>query len=588
MALPESFLDELVSRSDILDVVGSYVQLIKRSGSNMFALCPFHSEKTPSFSVSSDKQIYHCFGCGKGGGVINFIMEIENISFMDAVHVLAKRAGMQVPDNDSNEELRSKRARMLELNKEAARFFHKMLMSPLGALAREYIAQRRISKAMAIKFGLGMAPDSWSNLLDEMVKLGYTRQELLDSGLCKSSKKNSGGMYDAFRNRLIFPVIDVRGSVIGFSGRILGDGEPKYLNSPDTVVFNKSRNLFALNFAKKTKENAIILVEGNIDVVSLHQAGFDSTVASLGTALTADQARLISRYTNNVVIAYDSDQAGVSAANRAIKILEKTGLAVKVLRLGGEKDPDDFIKKRGADAFKILLDKSENHIDYQLSSIRTKFELDSDDGRLAYLAEATDMLSQLESPVEREVYGARVAQEAGVSAEAVAAEVKKAFKSRMARQKKQEERKQMRPSANLQPADKSIRYENIRSAIAEEGVIRLLTLDSALLNEVSEISPDDFSSEFLSKMFELIRSRILDKRDVSPAALSTELDSAEMSRLTAIIQKPERVSNGIAAMHDYIDIIKTEKLKKNAKDDLLAVTQKYREIKGMEDKEWKA
>ena len=306
MAFSERFLEELASRNDIVDVVGSYVQLSKRSGSNMFGLCPFHSEKTPSFSVSSEKQIYHCFGCGKGGGVINFIMEIEGLSFPDAVQFLAKRAGMEVPDDDTPDEVRGKRTRLLELNRDAARFFYSQLSTPAGVPAVEYIKKRGISPEMVKKFGLGIAPDSWTSLTDAMLKKGYSARDLIEAGLAKQSRKGSG-FYDAFRNRLMFPVIDIRGSVIGFSGRILGDGEPKYLNSPDTLVFNKSRNLFAMNLAKKSKQGMLILAEGNIDVVALHQAGFGCAVASLGTSLTPDQVRLMDRYTDKVVIAYDSD-----------------------------------------------------------------------------------------------------------------------------------------------------------------------------------------------------------------------------------------------------------------------------------------
>ena len=362
MAFPESFLTELAERNDIEDVVGSYVRFTKRSGSNLFGLCPFHSEKTPSFSVSPDKQIYHCFGCGKGGSVINFIMEIENLSFPDAVEFLARRAGMEVPDDRSGDDTRHKRERMLAINRDTARFFYEMLVSPQGKPAQDYIVRRKISPAMVKNFGLGFAPDTWDSLVKRLKSLGYSELEMFDAGLVRKGQK--GGVYDTFRNRLMFPVIDVRGNVIGFSGRILGDGEPKYMNSPETLVFNKSQNLFALNLAKKSKNGYIILAEGNVDVVALHQAGFDCAVASLGTSLTPEQARLISRYAKEVVIAYDSDGAGQKASQRAIGILEKLDLKVKVLRMDGAKDPDEFIKLKGPDAFKNLIEKSENHVEY--------------------------------------------------------------------------------------------------------------------------------------------------------------------------------------------------------------------------------
>lgn len=577
MAFSERFLDELLSRSDIVDVVSGYVQLTKRSGSNMFGLCPFHSEKTPSFSVSQDKQIYHCFGCGKGGSAINFIMEMENLSFLDAVEFLAKRAGMQVPD-DSPEEFQGKRTRMLQLNKDAARFFFDNLKTSDGKKALEYISNRRISKEMVIRFGLGAVPDSWNSLYDAMRKKGYTPEEMLDAGLIKRGK--NGGFYDTFRNRLMFPVIDVRGSVIGFSGRILDDGEPKYLNSPDTVVFKKSKNLFGLNLAKKSKMGMIILVEGNIDVVSLHQAGIDCAVASLGTSLTPDQARLISRYTDNVVICYDSDGAGVKAAQRAISILEKTGLTVKVLQVSGAKDPDEFIMEKGPDAFKLLLERSENHIEYRIMAIRQKYDLELNEGRLGFLSEATELLSALPSAIEREIYGGRVAELAGVTHDAVAGEVKKAYRKRVKSERSKFERNSVRPTMTAQPADRSLRYDNVNSATAEEGVIRLLLLDPSLVGKTTDLSKEEFTSNFLSKAYEEIKKRLTNGDSVSIPLLSEYLSAEEISQLTSIVQKPEAMGNYDQAMSDYINKIKTEKLKK----DLNAVAKRYRETKGYGDK----
>ncbi|MDR3277492.1 MAG: DNA primase [Oscillospiraceae bacterium] len=420
MAIPDSFLDELVARVDITELIGDYVKLTKRVGGSMFGLCPFHSEKTPSFSVSADRQIYHCFGCGKGGGAINFMMELERLSFPDAVEFLARRAGMTVPDTGSTPELSGLRRRMYEVNRDAARFFFDALTTPQGGAAARYMEQRKITGGAAKRFGLGAAPDAWTALTNAMLEKGYTTRELLDSGLAKRSAKGGDGVYDTFRNRLMFPVINVRGDVIGFSGRLLGDGEPKYLNTPDTLVFSKSRNLFALNLAKKSKAGMLILSEGNIDVVALHQAGFDCAVASLGTSLTEDQARLMSRYTENVVLAFDGDAAGVKASERAIGLLDKTGLKVKVLRMKDAKDPDEFLKKFGVDAFRRLLEDSENHIEYRLLEIKDAGSLDTDDGRLAYLARATRLLSALDSPAEREVYGRRVAETASGSFVAVA------------------------------------------------------------------------------------------------------------------------------------------------------------------------
>lgn len=579
MAFPEKFIEELVDRSDIVDVVSSYVRLGKKSGSNMFGLCPFHSEKTPSFSVSPDKQIYHCFGCGKGGGVINFIMEIENLSFPEAVEFLAGKAGMQVPE-DTNDKDSKRRSRMLELNRDAARFFHSQLSTPGGKAAVDYMINRRISPAVAKNFGLGCAPDSWDSLRNAMRQKGYTDRELFDAGLTKAGK--NGGYYDAFRNRLMFPVIDVRGNVIGFSGRILGDGEPKYLNSPETLVFNKSRNLFALNLAKKSKSGYIILSEGNIDVVALHQAGFDSAVASLGTSLTPEQARLISRYTNQVIIAYDSDTAGVKAAQRAISILEKLDLKVKVLRMSGAKDPDEFIKLKGADAFRNLLEASENQIDYRLRSVTEKYDMDSDEQKVEFLKEATDMVARLPGTVERQVYSMRVASMAGISPDAVSAEVERRRKRLWSSAQKAEAKQQSRPERQAQPLEKELRYDDPASAAAEEGIIRLLYLDPGLAKSASLPGAEEFSSSALGRIYSVLLKRLGKGDSVSAAALGEELSSGEMSLLVRIIQKPEILSHSDKALADYIGRMRDIKAQKSPSSDLRALADKYRQKKGYE------
>lgn len=569
MAFPDIFIDELLKKNDIVDVVGSYVHLTKRSGNNQFGLCPFHSERTPSFSVNADKQIYHCFGCGKGGNVINFIREVENLTYPDAVHYLAKRSGLTVPDDKASQETLSKRARLLELNKDAAYFFYSVLQTSQGTGAIQYINKRGISKAMVKQFGLGAAPDSWSALFDALSKKGYTQQELLEAGLVKQSRKDAASVYDAFRNRLMFPVIDVRGNVIGFSGRILGDGEPKYLNSPDTLVFEKSRNLFALNIAKKTKSGMLILTEGNIDVVALHQAGFDNAVASLGTSLTEAQVRLIAQYQHikSIIIAYDADAAGVKASQRAIGLLEKANLDVRVLRMNGAKDPDEFIRKFGSEAFEALIKQSEYHIDYKLMTLKSKFNMDTDDGRLKYLSEATDLLSRMESAVQREIFGAKVAETAGVSAEAVANEVKKAFKKRITSEKKKNEKRELDIKASFQPGDRAIRYENVYSAAAEEGVLRLLTIDGELMKTARgmALAEEEFTSPFLAKIFRLMCRRFDAGLELTPASIMAELERAESSRFTEFIRRPES-ANGDKAMRDYIEKIRAVKVKEKVRE----------------------
>ena len=577
MAFPESFIKELTERSDIADVVSQYVRLNKKSGNNLFGLCPFHSEKTPSFSVAPDKQIYHCFGCGKGGSVINFIMEIENLSYPDAVRFLARRAGMAVPEDEKDENY-SRRERMLQLNRDAARFFYEQLSAPCGETARQYIIKRDISPAMVTRFGLGCAPDSWDALVTAMQNKGYTKPELLDAGLARASKKGGGGVYDTFRNRLMFPVIDIRGSVIGFSGRILDDGEPKYMNSPETLVFSKSHNLFAMNLAKKSKMGYIILSEGNIDVVAMHQAGIDCAVASLGTSLTPEQARLISRYVNEVVIAYDGDQAGQKASQRAITILQQLDIKVRVLRMTGAKDPDEYIKKFGAASFENLLKRSESHVEYRLSDIAAKYDLKSDESRVAFLKDATGLISGIPNSIEREVYAGKAAEMAKVSGDIVAAEVERLRKKLLGQAKKKQESEISRPAHQNQPHDRNLRFDNVKSASAEKGVLRLLYYEPSLFSDRTELNEEDFSSSLLARFFSELKENAGKGTSPSLALLTERFTNEEISILTEILSKPQELSQGEKALNDYIKIIKTEKLARH--EDLNEVAKKMLESKG--------
>ena len=579
--IPESFIDELIARTDITDIVGRYVRFSKHSRSNSIGLCPFHSEKTPSLVVSSEKQIYHCFGCGKGGGPINFIMEIENLPFVETIEFLAKIAGMTVPESGVSDDLREKRRRMLELNRDAARHFHDMLHEPCSERTREYLKKRGISKAIVTRFGMGAALDSWSNFIDTMTAKGYSIQELLDAGLARKGKEGKGN-YDYFRNRLVFPIIDIRGNVIGFSGRIVGDGEPKYLNSPDTIVYNKSRSLFALNLAKKSKAGMLILAEGNIDVVALHQAGFDCAVASLGTSLTAEQVRLMSRFTEKIALAYDSDQAGRNATMKAISLIEKTGMKVSVLNFGDSQDPDEYLKKHGADALKLLIERSDNHIEYRLLTVKSNSDLSTNDGRIAYIEAATRIVSELSSKPEREIYSAQIAEIAGVSFGAVESEVEKAVRAKRVRQKKQFEKNVIDPKKSMQPADKSLRYENEYSAAAEEGVIRCIMKDPTLLKTAYELgfSAEEFTSAFLAKLYNTIESRANEGREMSAAHIMTEFFGSEASQFTAIMQKPEVAVGNKKTMQDYISKIRAEKYKTDIpSEELLREIRKYRETK---------
>ena len=537
MAFPPAFLDELTARNPIEDVVGQYVNL-KRSGSNLFGLCPFHGEKTASFSVAPDKGIYYCFGCHKGGSVINFEMEIEGLSYPDAVRALAKRAGLEVPEDEQYQSRYRQQERLWALHKEAARFYHSQLYAPVGANALQYAAGRGMPKSILTKFGIGYAPDSWTALVDWLRAKGYTDQELRDSGLVTVSRKN-GNLFDRFRDRLMFPIIDVRGNVIGFGGRIMNDKDKsaaKYLNSPETLIFNKRKNLFALNLAKKSKLGYLILVEGYMDAIALHQFGFDCAVASLGTALTEDGANLLARYTEQVVLIYDGDEAGQNATKRAIPILEKAGLQVKVLQMRDAKDPDEFLKKFGADRFKLLLEESSNRVEYQLNAILKKYDLRDDDQKVKYLQESAELISSLSSSVQREVYGNRVAEAAGISMDAMKLEVGRAYKRRTYQEKKKQEKIDLSPVRNLQPADKKLRYDNMKSARAEEVVLAQILKEPALIGEIPELKPEMFSSEFMGRAFSQLLSRYRQGLEVSLSGL-TDFTPEEMACLAGMIQR---------------------------------------------------
>ncbi len=577
-----AFIDELVARNPIDEVVGQYVRL-KRSGSNMFGLCPFHGEKTASFSVAPDKGMYYCFGCHKGGGVINFQMEIEGMSYPDAVRALAKRAGMTVPEDPQNESRYRQQERLWALHKEAARFYHERLYAPEGEAALSYALGRGMTKATLTRFGIGYAPDSWSDLVDAMRKKGYTDQELKDSGLAAVSKKNNSNLFDRFKDRLMFPIIDVRGNVIGFGGRIMKKDEEaaKYLNSPETLIFNKRKNLFALNIAKKSKQGYIILVEGYMDAIALHQYGFDCAVASLGTALTEDGANLLSKYTDQVVLIYDGDNAGQRATQRAIPILEKTGLQVKVLQIRDAKDPDEFLKKFGADRFKLLLEESSNRVEYQLNAIRRKYDIGTDDQRVKYIHESAELICTLSSAVQREVYGRRVAEAAGISYEAMKLEVDKAFKRYVNKEKKRQEQIDLAPARNHQPRSRTIRYDNMTSAMAEETVLALIVKEPALLEQTKGLKSEEFSSPLLGRVYQQLESRFRQGLEVSIAVLA-DLTAEEMSHLAGVVGRQDApVSED--ALADCVRTIKAEHQRSHVTtdDDLLAFRDNLKNRKGM-------
>ncbi len=566
MAIPESFLDELNSRVNIVDVVSAYLPLNKK-GANYWGLCPFHHEKTPSFSVNESKQIFHCFGCGKGGGPVRFVMEMDSLPFPEAVRKLAQQAGLEVPDDSPGDGAwREKRRRILELNKEAARFYRSMLSDPRGEAVAAYIRdKRRISPKFSARFGLGAAPEGWDSLITAMRDKGYGKADLIDAGLAVAGK--SGGVYDKYRNRLMLPVIDVRGDVIGFTSRVMDDSTPKYLNTPETAIFKKRSILYGLNYAKNTRRPNFILVEGNIDVITLHQAGFDNTVATMGTALTEDHVRMLERYTKELVLCYDNDAAGEDATQRSIALLKNSEVAVKVLRLPnkrlpdgtlGKQDADDYIKNFGPGAFEGLMDQSANSAEYRLGVVRGQFDLSRDDQRAAYLQAAAEVIASLPSPVERDIYAGRCAEEARVSKEAVVQEADRLRGKRRRQAQKQEERQNLAPARQLQPKSRELRYANVRSARAEEGVLRVVVLDPELFRELDGLEPEQFSAPHLGKAYDLLRRRWREGRSVSLAALEGQLAPEELDGLSAVIQQPQARNTAREALEDCKQTILVE------------------------------
>ena len=438
--IPQEYIQEVVARNDITEVVGQYVKL-RRRGRTYTGLCPFHNEKTPSFTVYPDTQSFYCFGCGAAGDTIGFVRKISNLSYVEAVKQLASRAGMPMPEEDDKES--RQRSRLLEINRCAARYFYEQLneKTPEAAAARRYWKEKRgLSDAAIRRFGLGYAPEDFGGLLHYLRRRGFTEPELESSGLIKRSAK--GNLYDIFRHRVMVPIIDVRGNIIAFGGRVLDDSKPKYINSPETMVYHKSRTLFALNIAKKSTSKRFILCEGYMDVISMHEAGFDTAVCACGTALTSEQVKLLSEYAEEVVLSYDSDEAGQKATERSLGLFANSPVKVSVLKIPGAKDPDEFIRTYGRDRFEAVLNGTANPTEFKLSKCKDKYDLRTDDGRLEYVREAIDILSQSGvSPTARDVYAGRIAEQTGIDKKAVLAQLDSALKgtARRAYRKQQRE-----------------------------------------------------------------------------------------------------------------------------------------------------
>lgn len=554
MAIPESFILQLKQTLDIEDVVSSYCS-ITRSGRNQKCLCPFHSEKTPSMVIYPDTQSFYCFGCQAGGDAISFIMRIENLDYPEAVRFLARRAGLEVPEGARDDSVYQLRNRILEINRETARFFHSCLLSPGGKQGLDYLRGRGLSDKTITTYGLGFAPQSWDMLITHLKSKGFQLSEMIAAAVVAKGKK--GGYYDQFRNRVMFPIIDLRGNVIAFGGRVMDDSRPKYLNSADTAVFKKSRNLFSLNFAKtQAQDRRLILAEGYMDVISIYQAGFHNVVATLGTALTDEQARLISQYADQVVIAYDSDGPGQAASQRAISLLSEVGVVTRVIAMSGAKDPDEYIKKFGATRFKMLLDGANNPVEFELLKFRKTVDMDTDDGKLAYLRKGISVLSGLKNPLERELYAAKLAEEAGVTRDTVLSQVNSLVKKQKRIAAKREWNDIQSGRQLYQDRVNPQRASHLKQALAEEGIILYLFKNPDSCDYVREkLKEEYFVTDFNRKIFSLLLEKLKNSPNVDLSMISGSLSPEEMSRVSGILAKNHEMANTREQLDDYINVL---------------------------------
>ena len=560
--LSDEFISEIKYRNDLGELAASYMQL-KRRGRNLVGLCPFHGEKTPSFNIYTENGSFYCFGCGTGGDIITFVMKIENLDYMEAVKFLAERAGMTMPEDDYDDSMGKLRTRIYEANREAARFFYGKLMSKEGAEGLRYLRSRGLADSTIRHFGLGFAPDERFSLGNHLRSRGFSEAEMIAANLVFKSRSGNS-VLDRFYNRVMFPIIDVRGNVIAFGGRIMSDQKPKYLNTSDTPVFNKSANLFSLNNAKNSKSDSLILCEGYMDVISLNQAGFTNAVATLGTALTSDQASLMKRYCKEVILCYDADEAGQKATARAINILRGVGLPVRVISIPDGKDPDEFIRRhgdKGHAAFQNVLDSSGNDMDYRLQKLKTNFDMDSPQGKLDYLNEGVKLLCELDNPMERELYASKLSDDTGVSRDSILEQVKIGLRRKEKSRDKQRFSKMQRDLSGRDDKVNPQRADNLRVTTAEENLITYLVRNPDKLTYIHEkVSPDDFSTDFNRKLYAYFSDKILKNQDPM-TTVTADFSSQESSKIFFIVNARENFANTPQALDEYIGIILKEKAK---------------------------
>lgn len=557
MALSDSFLQELKMKTDIEDVISTYVTL-KRRGATLVGLCPFHNEKTPSFTVYPATQSFYCFGCGAGGDAITFLKKIENLDYLDAVKTLAQRAGLQMPQEGFDDSLSKRRRRILEMNREAARFYHSVLLSPEGKVGYDYYIGRALSAATINHFGLGFAPNQWDALLKHMRAKGYQPAELVDAGLARKGQK---GYYDNFRNRVMTPIIDVRGNVIAFGGRVLDDGKPKYINTGDTLVYKKTNELFALNFAKDSKEDALILCEGYMDVIAMHQAGFSNAVAGCGTALTTEQVRLISRYAKEVILTYDADEAGQKALQKAMTLFDQTDVKVRIPALVGGKDPDEIIRTYGRDKFKGMLEGASNETEFRLLALRRQYNLATTQGKIDFIGGALQILATL-PPVEQDLYVSRLSEELGVERQ----NMKVQLQDLVARQGNRREKREFKRivQENMRKTDRETMATDasLRKLRAEDRLISLLLRYPDCSRLCKDFDPQWLTPGFAQRVFTLILQRLENGDGTELMDLRDRLTDDEMGRLSGIIARGGESADAKQEFSDCLQTIRAEQQKK--------------------------
>ena len=563
----DDFLFELRSRIDIEELISSYVRL-KKQGRISRGLCPFHVEKTPSFTVYSDTQSYYCFGCGAGGESITFIRNIENLSYYDAVQFLAEKVGLKMPEETADDGLYALRKRIFEANREAARFFYANLIKP-DCPAYTYLIGRGIKPETIKRFGLGYAPDSWDALTRHLRSKGFKENELISADL--SQKSRTGGLIDVFRNRLMFPIIDLKGNVIAFGGRVLGDEKPKYINTSDTPVYKKGKGIFALNIAK-AHGRSLILCEGYMDVIAMHQAGFQNAVAGLGTAFTSEQAQILSRYADEVILAYDSDDAGKKAAKRTMSIFQSMNVKTKILTLTGGKDPDEIIKRFGREYMQKIIDGSLSSTEYKLALAKEGINTDTADGKVEYLKKAVEVLSELDDAIERDVYAGRLSEETGVTRTAIDEQIKRALSFRKRKQDIDSFNKAREIlEGKVIAAKNALKLYNqsasLRCRQAEETLLASLIQNPEFYNKIKDkIMIDDFSCALHKRLFFKITERIENNQELDLIYFADEFNPEEMSILTKVFQKGRTISNTLDECLDCIKVMSEEKLKQSAAD----------------------